>query len=88
MSRNRFSPPFCSDSKKIDEFRHAKQVLLVNPISSLVVKWIMTNITVDPHAPLPTLFPGHLWLLIEWSLIMHGMGYVAVAKSLGLYQDC
>ena len=39
LSWNRFSPPFFSNSKKIDEFRHAKQVLLVNPISSLVVKW-------------------------------------------------
>ena len=33
-----FSAPFFSDSKKINEFRHAKQVFLVNPISSLVVK--------------------------------------------------
>ena len=38
LSWNRFSPPFFSDSKKIDEFCHAKQVLLVNPISSLIVK--------------------------------------------------
>ena len=33
-----FSPPFFSDSKKIDEFHHAKKVLPENPISSLVVK--------------------------------------------------
>ena len=39
LSWNRFSPPFFFDSKKIDEFCHAKQVLLVNPISSLIVKW-------------------------------------------------
>ena len=36
---NHFSPPFFSDSKKIDEFHHAKKVLPENPISSLVVKW-------------------------------------------------
>ena len=39
LSWNRFSPQFFSDSKKIDEFRHAKKFLLGNPISSLVVKW-------------------------------------------------
>ena len=33
-----FSAPLFSDSKKITEFRHAKQVFLVDPISSLVVK--------------------------------------------------
>ena len=45
LSWNRFSSPFFSDSKKTDEFRHAKQVLLVNPISSLIVKWSMSRLT-------------------------------------------
>ena len=61
LSWNRFSPPFFSDSKKIDEFRHAKQVLLVNPISSLVVKCHRKTVT---RIPAPNVHGYELWFFL------------------------
>ena len=58
----------------------------ISIVTTVTLVMIMACFIVDPHAALPTLFPGHLWRLIEWSLRMHGMVYVTVGKSLGLYQ--